>query len=137
MSSTKLAFDRLRVLIIDDRKETRIMVKSMLGEMGITQIFEANDGREGLEFVDIAFDMIDIILCDWNMPQMDGLQLLQQIRSVNSEMPFLLITGRSDQQSVIEAKGAGVTAYIRKPFSLNHLEAKLRIVHQMSSIASN
>ncbi len=135
MAKARLAFDRLRVLIIEDRKETRAMMKSMLNEMGINQVFEATDGREGMEFIDVADDMVDIVLCDWNMPNMSGLQLLQQIRSVNGEMPFLLITGRSDRDSVLEAKSAGVTAYIRKPFSLNELEAKLRIVHEKSAAA--
>lgn len=136
MAKATLSFDRLRVLIIEDRKETRTMIKTMLGEMGINQVFEAGDGREGMEFIDIAADMVDIVLCDWNMPGMSGLQLLQQIRSVNGELPFLLVTGRSDRDSVLEAKGAGVTAYIRKPFSLNELEAKLRIIHEKAHSAA-
>ena len=120
--------DKYRALVIDDRFEARSMLKSMLMEIGITQVFEANDGREGLKFVDAALDFVDIILCDWNMPNMDGIALLKQIRSVNNNMPFLMITGRGDVKSVATAKGAGVTAYILKSFSLMQLEAKVRIV---------
>lgn len=104
------------------------MLKNMLTEIGVSQVFEANDGREGLRFIDSAFDLVDMVLCDWNMPHMDGISLLQQIRSVNADMPFLMVTGRGDLSSVANAKSAGVSAYILKPFSLTQLEAKLRIV---------
>lgn len=58
----------LKVLIVEDQAEARAMLKNMLTERGITQVFEANDGSEALKFVDSAFDFIDIIICDWNMP---------------------------------------------------------------------
>lgn len=67
----------LKILIVDDTHEARIMLKNMLTEIGITQVFEASDGNEGLRFVDTAFDLVDIILCDWNMSKMTGLALLR------------------------------------------------------------
>jgi two-component system chemotaxis response regulator CheY len=70
--------------------------------------------------------MIDLVLCDWNMPGRSGLELLQQVRSVGLEVPFVMVTGRADKESVIAAKDAGVTAYISKPFSAAQLEAKMR-----------
>ena len=118
----------LKILIIDDTNEARSMLKNMLTEIGITQVFEASDGKEGLRFVDTAFDFVDVILCDWNMPKMSGLSLLRQIRSVDAKFPFVMITGRGDLSSVAEAKGAGVSGYILKPYSMTQLEAKLRIV---------
>ncbi len=72
--------------------------------------------------------MVDLVLCDWNMPGMSGLDFLRQVRSVGLEIPFLMVTGRADKESVIEAKDAGVSAYIAKPFSQTQLEAKLRIL---------
>lgn len=122
------SFDQFRVLIIDDRFEARAMLKNMLVEIGVTQVFEAVDGREGLKFVDTAMDMVDMVISDWNMPNMDGVSLLKQIRSVDSSLPFLMVTGRGDIGSVAEAKSAGVSAYILKPYSLVQLEAKLRIL---------
>lgn len=104
------------------------MMRVMLQDMGIHQVYEAVDGREGLDFIDVADDMVDLVICDWNMPRMNGISLLQQLRSVQSGKPFLMVTGRCDLDSVFEAKSAGVSAYIRKPFSQNELEAKLRIV---------
>ena len=120
----------LKVLIVEDQAEARAMMRNMLAELGITQIFESKDGREALEFVDSAFDFIDIIICDWNMPEMTGVEFLRQMRTVDSDVPFLMVTGRSDIESVTEAKSSGVTGYIRKPFSPQQLEAKLRIILQ-------
>lgn len=134
-SSERLDFSGLKILIIDDQEDARAMVKQMLLDIGVTQIFEASDGREGMQFMDIADDFVDIILCDWNMPGLNGLSLLQQLRSVDPDMPFLMVTGRGDMNSVAQAKGAGVSAYLLKPFSLLDLEAKLRIVSIRAGLA--
>jgi two-component system chemotaxis response regulator CheY len=124
----KSKLEDLKVLIVDDQAEARSLLKEMLFDMGVTQIFESKDGRQALEFVDAAFDFVDVIVCDWNMPGLSGVQLLRQIRSADSSIPFLMVTGRDDMESVLEAKNSGVTAYIRKPYSSVQLEAKLRIV---------
>lgn len=129
MSFSK-SFSDLKVLIVDDQPETRHMLREMLNEMGVTQMFEAKDGRQAFEFVDAAFDFVDIIICDWNMPGMTGVELLRQIRTVDQRVPFLMVTGRLDMHSVVEAKSSGVTAYIAKPFSPVQLEAKIRIAIQ-------
>ncbi len=118
----------IRVLVIEDQDEAKSMMKQMLIEIGISQIYEACNGREGLSFLDIADDMIDMIISDWNMPSMSGLALLRQLKSVGSDLPFMMVTGRGDKSSVIDAKVAGVAGYILKPFSMTQLEAKLRII---------
>ena len=118
----------LKVLIVEDQQDARSMLRHMLGELGINQIFEAHDGREGLRFMDSAFDFVDMVICDWNMPSMTGVEFLRQLRTANGSVPFLMVTGRADMDSVVEAKSAGVTGYIRKPFSHRELEAKLRII---------
>lgn len=120
----------MRVLIVEDQQEARSMLRNMLLELGINQIFEASDGRDALTFLDSAMDLIDMVICDWNMPRMNGVELLRQLRTVNPEVPFLMITGRGDMQSVVEAKGSGVSGYIRKPFSPAQLEVKLRVMKQ-------
>lgn len=77
-----------RVLLVDDQSEARALTRNMLLELGVTQIFEASDGREALNFIDSAFDFVDLVLCDWNMPKMSGVELLRQIRTVDPDMPF-------------------------------------------------
>lgn len=128
MSKNIQSIKDLKILVVDDQLEVRAMIRNMLTELGITQIFEASDGKEAMIFTDSAMDMIDIVICDWNMPKMSGIDLLKQMRSVYPEVPFLMITGRSDVESVSIAKSSGVTAYIRKPFSPAHLEIKLRVI---------
>ncbi|NCT40501.1 MAG: response regulator [Alphaproteobacteria bacterium] len=128
MSSALDDMSKLKVLIAEDQNEVRSMLRNMLMELGINQIFESGDGREALNFIDSAFDFVDLIICDWNMPNMNGVELLRQIRTVDPDIPFLMITGRSDIESVVEAKSSGVSAYISKPFSPVQLEAKLRIL---------
>ena len=118
----------LKILLVEDQLEARTMMRNMLLEFGVTQIFESGDGREALSFIDSAFDFIDLIICDWNMPNMTGVELLRQLRTVDPDMPFLMVTGRGDMESVVDAKSAGVTGYIRKPFSPKELEAKIRII---------
>lgn len=120
----------LKVLLVEDQPEARALMRNMLMELGITQIFVASDGREALQFIDSAYDFIDVVVCDWNMPNMTGVELLRQLRTVDPDIPFLMVTGRGDMESVIEAKSSGVTGYIRKPFSPAQLEAKLRIIMQ-------
>ena len=138
MGQDVIKLDKLRVMIVDDQPDMRAMIRHMMAELGINQIFEAADGKQALSFVDDALDLIDLIICDWNMPTISGVEVLRQLRSVGCDMPFLMITGRSDFNSVSEAKSSGVTAYIRKPFSLDELEAKIKIImykkkHQMSA----
>ena len=125
----------LKVLIVEDQSDARAMLRNMLAELGVTQIFEASDGREALRFMDSAFDFVNLVICDWNMPGLTGVEFLRQLRSVDASIPFLMVTGRSDMDSVMEAKSAGVTGYIRKPFSPKQLEAKLRIIMQKMALA--
>ncbi len=123
---------KLNVLVVDDQPEMVSMIRNMLSEIGIKRIFDASDGRKALAFVDSAFDAVDLIVCDWNMPGMSGVEFLRQIRTVDPDMPFLMVTGRGDMDSVVEAKSSGVNGYIVKPFSPVQMEAKIRIVMQKS-----
>ena len=128
MPKQGVRLDKARIMIVDDQADMRSMIRHMLGELEVNQVFEANDGKQALSFIDDAIDMIDIIICDWNMPGMTGVEVLRQLRSVYPDIPFLMVTGRSDITSVTEAKASGVTAYISKPFSLSQLEIKLKAI---------
>jgi CheY-like chemotaxis protein len=77
------------------------------------------------------------VLADWNMPVMDGNELLRQIRSADPDIPFIMITGRADRNSILEAKNSGVSSYIAKPFSVEHLEKKLVAVARIAEAAGD
>ena len=123
-------FDDLKILVVEDQTEMRSLIRNILAEAGVTQVFEASDGRAALQFIDMAFDCVNVIICDWNMPGLSGVELLRQIRSTDTATPVLMLTARHDKRSVLEAKMAGVTAYIGKPFSEGQLTSKLRILRE-------
>lgn len=128
LAKSEIKLDKLRVLLVEDQLEARQMIRSMLLAFGITQVFEARDGRKALHFIDDAPDLVDVVICDWNMPEMNGVELLRQFRSVDVDTPFLMVSGRCDAASVMEARASGVSAYIRKPFAPDQLEVKLRVI---------
>ena len=118
----------LKVLVVDDSKVARHIISDMLHEMGVTHIFEAEDGWKAMEFKHASFDLADIIICDWNMPGMSGLEVLKLLRESSKDMPFLMVSTRRDPQSIIEAKTAGVDGYMSKPFSCDQLQTKIAAV---------
>ncbi len=118
----------MRILAVEDNSAARNLLKNILTDIGIHQIFTASDGREAQEFLDEAHDEIDLILCDWRMPRMTGLELLQQVRTVFPEMPFIMITANADIDSVNAAMNYGVNAYISKPYSAHELEKKMKMI---------
>ncbi len=126
------SISKLRVLIVEDQKDFRLLLRSFLSDFGISKILEANDGRKGLSFIGFGKAEIDLILCDWNMPGMSGLDFMKKVRDLGVHTPFIMITGRGDEHSVLEDRQCGVHGYIRKPFSPDQLEARLRIVVQRS-----
>ncbi len=125
--------DQLTVLLVEDNIEAMNLVRGMLKDLGLTQIYAAKNGLEALDFMGIAdgTDAVDVILCDWNMPKLSGLDLLKQIRTRDPDLPFLMITGNADTDSVVEAKSYGVTGYINKPFSEDQLRKKLNQVSRI------
>jgi two-component system, chemotaxis family, chemotaxis protein CheY len=129
----------LRVFVVEDNFQAMNLVKGMLSELGISQVYTAKDGGEALTFLGNCDDLLDLVLCDWNMPKLTGLDVLRQVRTVDPDLPFIMITGAADSDSVISAKASGVTAYIAKPFSQDELKRKLnlilRLINSRASIA--
>jgi CheY-like chemotaxis protein len=121
----------LRILVVEDRLETLQLIRAMLVELGMDHIHTARDGREALDFLGEQQDRVDLVLCDWNMPRMSGLDLLRQIRTVDPQLPFLMITGRAEVDDVTTAKTHGVSAYIRKPFTGEELYRKISVLFRV------
>jgi len=124
--SAKLA--RIRALVVDDERAVVKLLESMLREMGVTQIYSAKNGAEALDFLGSCPELVNLVICDWNMPLMSGIQLLQQIRTVDPKMRFVMVTGRATADAVMEAKSLHVTAYLRKPFSQEEVLRKLEAI---------
>ena len=115
----------LKILIIDDEPGVIRLIESVLQGMGITQVHQATDGDEALALLLVAGERVDLVICDWMMPGMSGLDLLREIRSINSDIPFLMVTGKADVDAILAAKEYGVSAYIAKPFSIGDIEKKV------------
>jgi len=114
------------ILLVEDDLNVRMTVRSMLTEMGVKNIFEQKDGQDALAFVENMQVRLDLIICDWNMPNKTGLEFLREIKQSHPEILFLMITARNDEDSVLMAKEANVSAYIRKPFSFEELKTKVQ-----------
>ena len=120
-----LNFEKIRVLIVEDNPAICLVTKTILRNAGITQVFVCYDGRRALQFLDAAPEMVDLIICDWEMPHVTGIELLRQVRATYNDMPFIMLTGRADLPSVKTALDSGVDAYIVKPVSLNDIRANI------------
>lgn len=121
---------RLRFLIVDDFPTMRRIVATLLKEIGYSEIVEAQDGEEAIRvLVSKARDAvpIDFVITDWNMPVMDGMQLLRSIREheVLNHLPVLMVTAEAKRENVISAAQAGADGYIVKPFNASTLQEKL------------
>jgi two-component system, chemotaxis family, chemotaxis protein CheY len=127
----------LKVLLVDDEPQVMLTVREMLRDMGVVNVHTAKDGREALEFLAAHEEKMHLVLTDWNMPRMSGIELLAQVRAADPEMAFLFLTGRADRESVMAAGEQGVNAYLKKPFSAEQLRAKLIILskHVQAAIA--
>ena len=119
---------RMSVLIIDDDPSVRSVTSTMLRRMAIPNVAIAENGDQGLALLRTAASPFDLIICDWDMPGMNGVELYKQVRADHPKQPFLMLTGRNDLDSVITARGSGVSGYIVKPFSSQQLKDKISFV---------
>ena len=118
----------MKVLVVDDFATMRRIIKNVLKQIGFTSIIEADDGSTALAV--LKKEKVDLIVSDWNMPKMTGLDLLKAVRSDESmkDMPFLMVTAEAQKDNVIQAVQAGVSNYVVKPFTAEALKEKLEKV---------
>ncbi len=119
----------LKVLVIDDVTSMRIIIINMLRKLGFTDIIEASNGKQGLKL--IQSNKFDIVLCDWNMPKLDGLSLLKLIRLSYSTttLPFIMVTSNQKLEDVKECINSRVSGFLLKPFSFESLDKVLDDTH--------
>ena len=118
----------LKVLVVDDFATMRKIIKNILSQLGFKNIYEADDGTTALEV--LKKEKIDLIISDWNMPKMSGLDLLKAVRSDPNlkDIIFIMVTAEAQKDNVIEAIKHGVNQYIVKPFTPETLKEKLEKV---------
>lgn len=114
----------MKFLVVDDSSTMRRIIKNSLKRIGFEDIVEAENGRDALEkLVDV-----DIILTDWNMPEMDGLEFVKRVRSSDTKIPILMVTTNAAKDDIVEALKNGVNNYIVKPFTPETLKEKVETV---------
>lgn len=124
----------IKILICDDMPTIRDMVGSELRRLGYTQHVSAPDGADAWKIYSEALerDPFGMIISDWNMPKLTGIEFLKKVRShdVGANTPFILLTAEGQKEQVLDAISAGVTQYILKPFSSKSFEDKLKAAWQ-------
>ena len=118
-------FASKKVLVVDDTASMRALIKGTLKQLGFSKIDDANDGSKAENLV--VRNEYDIVICDWDMPGANGLEVLEFCRASpkNADIPFIMLTANADTDHVKLAIQAKVTDYITKPFKPETLEAKL------------
>ncbi len=118
----------LKVLVVDDQFSVRQMTRLALEKIGVRLIHEAENGQEAL--LKALAQPLDLIISDFNMPELDGMGLLRAVRGHQAirKLPFILITGRGDRELVVKAAQAGVNNYLVKPFDDSMLRQKMEAV---------
>ena len=116
------------VLVVDDYATMRRIVRNLLTQIGFTNIEEAADGAEAL--AKLRASPVGLVISDWNMEPMTGLQLLKEVRADArlKNTPFIMVTAESKTENVVSAKQAGVNNYIVKPFNAETLKTKISAV---------
>jgi two-component system chemotaxis response regulator CheY len=116
---------KIKFLVVDDFSTMRRIVRNLLKELGYTQAEEAEDGAIALQKLQAGG--FDFVVSDWNMPNMDGLQLLQAVRAdpALKHLPVLMITAEAKKENIIAAAQSGASGYIVKPFTAGTLNDKL------------
>ncbi len=124
-----MAYDtNMKVLVVDDFATMRRIVKNILTQLGFKNIIEADDGATAVDL--LKTQKVDLIISDWNMPKMTGLELLQHVRAdpAMANTPFVMVTAEAQQDNIILAVKAKVSQYIVKPFTAETLGEKLEKV---------
>ena len=121
---------KMKFLVVDDFSTMRRIVRNLLKELGFTNVDEAEDGAIALQ--KLQGGGFDFVVSDWNMPNMDGLTLLQTIRATPNlkHLPVLMITAEAKKENIIAAAQAGASGYVVKPFTAATLDEKLNKIFE-------
>jgi two-component system chemotaxis response regulator CheY len=121
-------------LVVDDSRTIRMILRKVLAEIGY-EVCEASNGREALQVMEAKRNAVDLVLADWNMPEMNGLDLLKELR-LNPELASLkvvMVTTEAELSHMESAMAAGANEYVMKPFTKDILKEKLELIGILSS----
>lgn len=120
----------MKILVVDDFSTMRRIIKNLLRDLGYQNTQEADDGKTALPM--LRNGDFDFVITDWNMPELDGLALLQEIRSDENlkSLPVLMVTAEAKRDQIVEAAQAGVNGYIIKPFTAATLKEKIEKIFE-------
>ncbi|MFY8095840.1 MAG: response regulator [Niveispirillum sp.] len=118
-------FEKLNVLLVEDNAFAQRLARQVLVQLGVQHIHIVPDGKAAIEALEDSELRYDLIISDWNMPNVTGLQLLQHVRKTWENMPFLMLTGNQTADFVQAARANKVDGYIIKPFSPLQLRQKI------------
>lgn len=125
-----MADKNMSMLVVDDFPTMRRIVRSLLKELGFTNVEEAEDGQDALN--KLRAGNFEFVVSDWNMPNLDGLDMLKQIRADDKlkHLPVLMVTAEAKKENIIAAAQAGANGYVVKPFTAAILEEKLNKIFE-------
>ena len=120
----------MKILVVDDFSTMRRIIKNLLRDLGYQNTQEADDGKTALPM--LRNGDFDFLITDWNMPGMDGLELLREVRSDENlkALPVLMVTAEAKRDQIVEAAQAGVNGYIIKPFTAATLKEKIEKIFE-------
>ncbi len=117
-----------KILVVDDMKSMRSLIRTVLHELGLMDVEDAEDGQAALNI--LRHSKFDLMISDWNMPRVDGLMLLKAVRAdeATKTMPVIMLTAESTREQVLEMVALNVSGYIKKPFKPEDLITAVRRV---------
>ena len=127
----------MKILVVDDFPTMCRIVRNLLKELGYANVDEAEDGLAGL--AKLRSGNFDFVVSDWNMPNLDGLSMLKEIRAdaALSHLPVLMVTAEAKKENIIAAAQAGANGYVVKPFTAATLDEKLsKIIDKMTKVGT-
>lgn len=118
----------MKILLIDDSATMRKIQRNVLNQMGYEDVVEAENGEDAIHQMKVHDFAIDLILCDWNMPKMNGIEFVRKIRSVPNlqKIPIVMVTTEAERERIVEAIQAGAKGYVVKPFTPEVLREKIQ-----------
>lgn len=126
----------MKALLVDDSLLSRKIQKRVLEEIGVTTILEAKDGVDALAKLESENYEFDVVLTDWNMPRMDGLQFIEEVRKreAGRDLPMIVVSSEGEREKIVHALKVGANSYVTKPFRKEVLARKVQSVKNVTSL---